>query len=495
MTNIKQIISSVITKSLKSNNVINIKALRKNSRPYMIIWIIYYAWVIAFTTWWTASPITDEVFGEELRSLLHSVNLLSSGIFVFFIRKEWFVKTARIGALLLVMGMGSFIMFINPTIQLSSAIMIGITLGIVNISILIPFVFSLNNTEKFYSIVGSNLLINLILIFQYGNIEKEELVNKERLFSLAILLIALSATLFFNKECIARKVQEKEEKIPELKPRIYLTLVYNCAVAILCKGASKGIFNVTAQVYGNKVQIWYYLGGLAGCLIYIAVYAFSKKAVFWLINLTFSTIALGLMCNAFITTVPQMTVYFAIFLGIGGTIGMVNMYYILAVVGKKYNSIRYVRLSILFIGICGGVSGVAVGNLIYHSNTFEVSFVASFIAMAFMFIFTILSPTLSQTEHFNDWAVDSTKMEIDNEQPNAFKPYGLSKREEEVCRLLLEGFTLRQISAMLSLAYPTVNTYCTTAYRKLNINSRTELIILFKDQVRNSSNINHKASH
>ena len=37
---------------------------------------------------------------------------------------------------------------------------------------------------------------------------------------------------------------------------------------------------------------------------------------------------------------------------------------------------------------------------------------------------------------------------------------------------------------MLGLSYATVNTYQTSLYRKLNINSRTELILMFKDYIR-----------
>jgi DNA-binding CsgD family transcriptional regulator len=180
---------------------------------------------------------------------------------------------------------------------------------------------------------------------------------------------------------------------------------------------------------------------------------------------------------------PGLAVVFAIFLGIGNTIGMINVYYILGVVGKKYNSMQYLRLSILFIGICGGVSGVAVGNLINSINTFEISIVASVISAAVVILFLILSPVLAQTHYGNEWAEDSGKMEIDNEHLDLFRKYELSKREIEVCKLLLEGYTLRQISAILTIAYSTVNTYCTSLYRKLGINSRIELLILFKGYV------------
>ena len=91
------------------------------------------------------------------------------------------------------------------------------------------------------------------------------------------------------------------------------------------------------------------------------------------------------------------------------------------------------------------------------------------------------APAMSQSYYHDDWAKDSEKTEIDNDNLYMFKKYGLSKREIEVCKLLLQGYTLRQISGILSIAYSTVNTYCTSSYRKLNINSRTELLLMFKD--------------
>ena len=476
MLNLKPSRDTIVVKPLESDNVVNIKGLQKHNLPYIFIWVVYYAWVIAFATWWTASPLTENVFSSELRSLLHSINLISSALFIFIMKKEWFAKTAKIGAVLIIVGMGIFLTAQNANIQLLSAIAIGIALGCVNTSILMPFVFALNNTEKLYAVVGSNILINLLLFLQEDNYLNS---SKDMLLSVVILVIALSATLFFKRDCIP--VDSDDMNSPQIRPRIYLTLFLNCFFAVLCKGAGKGVLNITAGNSSAHVFMWYYIGGLAGCLIYIIIYAFSKKSIHIAWNLTFGCLTMGLLCNAFIIQFKWLAVVFAILLGIGSTIGMINMYYILGVIGKKYNSMRYLRLSILFIGICGGVSGVAVGNLINRINTFEISIVASIISAAVMMLFLILSPLLAQTYYSDEWVKDSEKIEIDNEHLHLFMKYQLSKRETEVCKLLIQGYTLRQISAVLTIAYPTVNTYCTSLYRKLGINSRTELLVLFKD--------------
>ena len=57
----------------------------------------------------------------------------------------------------------------------------------------------------------------------------------------------------------------------------------------------------------------------------------------------------------------------------------------------------------------------------------------------------------------------------------------LTPREHELFLLLLEGFTLKEAAARLSVKYSTANTHMTSVYRKLNVNSRAELIINYRE--------------
>lgn len=96
--------------------VVCFKGIHKYNISYIIIWVMYYTWVISFATWWTASPLTENGFSTELRSLIHIIYLVSSGLFVFFISKKWFMKTVRIGALLAFVSVGLYL--ISPDIQI-----------------------------------------------------------------------------------------------------------------------------------------------------------------------------------------------------------------------------------------------------------------------------------------------------------------------------------------------------------------------------------------
>jgi len=464
---------------LRTDNVLNLQGLQKQNWPYLLIWVIYYAWVIVFATWWTASPLTENVFGTEIRSLLHSVNLLASAVFIFIMKKEWYVKTARIGAILIIAGIGLFMVATDPYMQLFAALVIGIALGCVNTSILMPFVFTLNNTEKLYAVVGSNIFINLLLILFEGSSAGNSHSLRSMLLSAVILLIALSATWFFQSSSIVGN--EKVDLKQALPLKIYWTLFFSCAFAVICKGAGKGILNLTVANSDAQVLLWYYLGGLAGCFIYLCSFALTVNSIHLAWNIAFGSLAMGLLCNAFIPQIPWFAVVFAVLLGISNTVGMINVYYILGYVGNKYNSMSYLRWSILLIGICGGVSGVVVGNLINRINTFEISIAASVISAGIVIFFLIMSPLLAQTFNGNAAVKIPEKNTADNQILQIFAQYQLSKREAEVCKLLLQGYTLRQISVLLSIGYSTVNTYCTSLYRKLSINSRPELLILFKD--------------
>ena len=64
------------------------------------------------------------------------------------------------------------------------------------------------------------------------------------------------------------------------------------------------------------------------------------------------------------------------------------------------------------------------------------------------------------------------------EQPKAL---GLTPRETDVFRLLLEGYTLRETADRLGIKYSTVNTHMTAVYKKLGVSSRAELIIRYRD--------------
>lgn len=471
-------------KGIKAN-VVSFKGLNKQSIPYILIWIIYYTWIIAFTSWWTASPKSINVFGSVDRSLIQSIGIVSSAFFIFFTKKEWFIRIARFFATFALLGVALIFLTSFSPAHLIGVIILGISIGCISVFVFMLFVFFLNNTEKLYAIIGSNLLISLLSIFQNINGGNNLSFRGDLVLSLLILLIVLIAIVYFHRDGALLQEDEERENTPKMETRVYLTLFYNCTFAILCRGVGSGVLHISAKKFGSNIVVWYFIGGLIGCVVYYMIYAFFPKAIILVGNISFGLIVLGFLLNAFAMELPKLAIFFALLLGIGSTVGMIVMYYVIGVVGKKFNSLRYLKFAFLIVGVGGGVTGIAVGNIIQSINSTQILIVSSIVTVSFILSFMVSSPLLAQEHIYGDWAKDTEMVEIDNEKMYLFEKYHLSKREMEVCKLLLKGYTLRQISAILSISYSTVNTYCTNSYRKLNINSRTELLILFKDYIAN----------
>ena len=60
--------------------------------------------------------------------------------------------------------------------------------------------------------------------------------------------------------------------------------------------------------------------------------------------------------------------------------------------------------------------------------------------------------------------------------PNSFDPARFTPRENQVVELLLEGLTIRRISAQLGIAYSSVRQYVKNVYAKLGVHSQIELL-------------------
>lgn len=73
-------------------------------------------------------------------------------------------------------------------------------------------------------------------------------------------------------------------------------------------------------------------------------------------------------------------------------------------------------------------------------------------------------------------------------KPLSGEPFGkltlLTPRERELFLLLVEGYTLKESAKRLDIKYSTANTHMTGIYKKLNVNSRAELIIGYRDAVK-----------
>jgi DNA-binding NarL/FixJ family response regulator len=132
---------------------------------------------------------------------------------------------------------------------------------------------------------------------------------------------------------------------------------------------------------------------------------------------------------------------------------------------KKFQSLHIVMLTIfnnddkIFDAICAGANGY-----ILKTKTFEdvIVSVHEVVAGGSPMSPSIATKVLHLFQKMNAPVDDDV--------------YNLTKREKEVLQLLAKGDSYKMIAAFLKIAYPTVNTYITSIYRKLHVHSLGEAI-------------------
>jgi DNA-binding CsgD family transcriptional regulator len=187
----------------------------------------------------------------------------------------------------------------------------------------------------------------------------------------------------------------------------------------------------------------------------------------------------GILLLALNLPEPWQTVGSFLF-GIGNGIGYIMIFYIVGFIKRYRNDKFFWRITLATIGAIA-FSVVAEG-IVMLTMPGAMPAVAVTFAVLFLFVFQLLSPFIQRNVFASDWIDDLNKPDViitmeKIEKADNLENLGLSPREKEVAALLLQGYTFRQISGSLGIAESTVNGYSGTLYKKLGINSRSELFM------------------
>lgn len=349
------------------------------------------------------------------------------------------------------------------------------------------FVFMLNNTERFF---GSTLML---LAIEFVELSSEYIILPELVQKISILFMiaALCLCMFFSKSKDYHRAERK--KFAKFDPSIWLVLfIFFSYFAIRITG-----FYASAFQHTTAVRSW---GMLAFILILccILLHVLFKRSIWTMCNIFF--IASILSHLMWYLHFPEAAYLFSEL----KEVGFLITFYLLGSVTNKFCDFRVHKHLVL---ICIAMIAVLyLGIDILHMKMSTQS-IAVIIASVLFAIFLLLSPYFSQYLFFADWSREFRQI---NMSPLSQDPFAtrtaeqslthsldetnLSPREKQVVALLLQGMTLRQVAPELGLTQSTVATYSRTIYKKLGINSRAELFILFgsSTSVKNSDSSKHK---
>ena len=339
------------------------------------------------------------------------------------------------------------------------------------------FFMVLNNSEKFYSMILAVLLPKMLIFDKPALNQVNFAIDSPSVIILVIMLILAVCSYFFKYNIDEMPLSTKikpPQKAYALMPLVFVVLALNDVIApnALCQITS---------LSKNEIERYYFFGVMIGIAIVLLFQKRFSINICNMLNISFALLALGFVVNIISFQKSAAGLTAAVCFGSSYVIGFVNIYYLAGFMTKKFQSVPFYRV------------GIVLATLYYFSaftllevfkKTEPVSPIfMSLVCVCIVILFFTLIPFFMKMLYEGEWIEDSYRMDVTrcSRLEAKLRDYKLTAAEIEVCRLLLEGCTLRQISGIQSKAYATINTYCTSIYRKLGINSRAELLMLLRD--------------
>lgn len=457
----------------RPGDIFNPHAVRREAMPYFLAWIVIFTWLYCYFLPNGVLLFLDE---NSLTGYEHTntyIWLIVCPMISTFSKGVHYVSKTMYSVII---ALSCFIVMLFFEIEgavIVFQIVMAFCVGHIFASCGYGFFMILNNSEKFYSMLLGILLPKLILILN-PILSKNLRFIKYSDFILLCCLIALlfCSALFYKEKWLIPNVENVDfpKKAWSLMAVVFLVLTFNDVIAPVTLVNMKLELNL-------PLEIWYFTGILSGLFLVLVLQRVFQLNICLMLNLSMALLAMGFVISTRAEDYSLIPIFSAILFGISYAIGMVNIYYLAGFISKKLQNITFYRIGII-LSAAYYFYGYGIAKLFGNSPA-----VMSMISVCVLILFFSLSPIFMRLLYDGEWIDDTYRSDVTFESRlrARLKDLRLSPKEAEVCELLLNGYTLRQTAAMLEIAYSTANTYCTSLYRKLNINSRTELTLLFKE--------------
>ena len=218
------------------------------------------------------------------------------------------------------------------------------------------------------------------------------------------------------------------------------------------------------------------VGILVVCLA-LTLQLITNHSVWNMCNLFF----IAMICTYGLYFMPEGTALRSLARYIHGfeQIGYIAAYYLLGCVFKKHGDFRIFKLCLVTILPVSMVSYVIPGAISAHWPEL-LPLAATLTSVVVFIVFILLSPAYSKYLFYAEWSddflsIDMTEAVRQVEESNILENLKLTPREKEVAALLLNGKDAKQIAGELKISIHTANFHIKNLYKKLGINSRSEL--------------------
>ncbi len=448
-------------------------SISKANLPFFISWVVIFIWLFTyfcpFGKFYNESSILLQKAGNI--SPYFCVWFFSCILIALSLQAKNYIPRACFSMSACLFFAAVIAASNEPRVIIISFVCFSACLGHVFVSANFAFFIILSNQEKFYSM--------LIIILVLGSfMALKPFLNSTFItaVSFALLSVLLVCSYLYRKsDQIPRDTGTKPPlRAFSLMPVVFVVQVLNDVIA---PAAMIRLTDLTAR----SQEVLFFYGILAGIAATFFLQRVLSLNICNMLNISLALSAVGFVLG-FMNGTGQILI--PVFFGMAYAAGIVNIYYLSGFLVGKYQSELFYRIGLVLSGT------YYISSLFIIKKPMQTEFlppgnVLAFASIMLVIVFFLFTPLLIKILYGEEQLGGTCRPDrIQNSSlEEQLREKKLTPAEIQVCKLLLEGYTLRQISSIISKSYSTVNTYYSSIYRKLGIQSKTELILQFRDYI------------
>ena len=443
-----------------------LKNVRKSKWANVVYWMLMYTFVFMVATKYFIYEDGILSFNFSMYALYQHIALLASIIVGFAVLRRHRLEIPKrilciVGAVLILFGA----IFGDVRSHIAYLVILSVILGQLAVCSLLTYIYEMNNSERLFGIVLAHLLVGAVSIYSI----RFNRTTSEFWWLIFALSTVASAVSFFEKKDVEWEISVVET----FQKKLYVPLVLACIGGIVAVCSSMIIMEKLAPV-NPDARYFFYGGAVVGAIIYYIQYRILPKPATTTLITGFSFSIIAIFCYL-VGESYWVGFISAAFAGATFNICMMNLYYILCNIIRKYKESHMLKIAPIVSNFMGMVIAVLATMAFFYSGNAGIKVWLSIclggnvlVIATSVFWNNGISVTAKEEEYVQ---FDTT---LTKEQ--AFESVALTDKEIEVAELLIEGLSLKEIASKLFISENTAKTHRTAVYKKMQVASRDELI-------------------
>lgn len=413
-------------------------------------------------------PIEESLFGINGRLFVYAVHVIASTLVMLF-WSDHFLPLLRVSVVVMVAGFIPFFILPSGYARLFFGIVAYAGLGGAVTGARCGYAFAANNTERLFSVVFMFLSITGVKFAKSqgaGGILFTHILP-------FLLLAALSLCLLKFKEA---DFEVKNSASKQDTRGLYWAFALFTAY-----------YTIDGYLWGlvesvNRHAFSFLCIGMILAAVVLILFLVVFKLNVWLLWNVFFVFAVTMVLLAIYTPQIRSAVPHYFFSGLA-LLGWPLSIYMLGCAQRRFADYALLKKCTLIFAVLSPIT-VLTDDLIEEFFPKSMPVASLIVVLIIVLAFLILSPFSYRYLFSSEWVnelhrSDMQINDLNTEKTDLFAGYDLTPRQREVAVLLLKAKTRRQIAGELGLSESTIKMHTAELYRKLNINSRTELFRIF----------------